>query len=113
MVATAYQVALSLKNSQGAITSISLSASDVAAASWLWTSGSSEMALSSNDCWITDALVTSAATDCKTVTLFINGVNSSRIIYPNANLGTMFMRQVMQTPIFVPRGALVRFIQSA
>ena len=113
MAPTPYNIALSLRNSQGAITSISLSASDVAAASWLFPSGASEMALSSNDCWITDVLCTTTATDCKTCTLYINGINSGRVIYPNANQGGFFARQIMQTPVFVTRGALIKVIQSA
>jgi hypothetical protein len=113
MAATPYKIAMSLKNSDGAINQITLTASDVAAAFWLFPSGGSEMQLSSKDCWITDTLCTSAGVDTTQAQIYINGVDTGRRVFSAANLGTQYSRQIQSCPIFVPAGALVRFTQVA
>lgn len=113
MAAAAFKIAMTVRNAKGQARSIPLTVSDVAAAFALFPSGSSEMTLSSTDAYVTDMVYTAAGTDTSQLQVFINGVDTGIRVYNGANLGTVYNRQVQQSPIFVPAGALIRFTQLA
>ena len=113
MVATAFKVNLSVRNSAGQFKSIPLAASDVNAAALTYPSAGTEVALSSLPCVITDVIATGAGgTDTSSISVYINGTDTGYRIFGSANLPTTVQRQVAQSPISVPAGALVKFIQN-
>lgn len=112
MAAAAYKVSLTYRDASG-IKSQSMTASDVANEFWLFQSGGSEIPLSDKDAVITDILYTSGGTDTTQVALYVNGVDTGKRIFNSANLGTVYNRQIQNSPIGVRAGAVVKFKQIA
>lgn len=112
MAATPYKISLTYRDSTG-IKSQSLTATDVADAYWLFQSGGSEIPLSDKDCVITDILYTSAGVDTTQVALYVNGVDTGKRIFNSANLGTVYNRQIQNSPIGIKGAAVVKFKQLA
>lgn len=113
MAAAAFKVALTIRNSAGQIKSVPMTVSDVAAAFFLYPSGGSELPLSSLPCVITDILYTAAGTDTTQADVYVNGVDTGIRVFNAANTGTVINRQIMNSPIAIPAGAQVKFIQRA
>jgi len=111
MAAAAYKVVLKIINSAGQTRSLPLTASDVNSAAWVFPSGGTELQLSSVPCVIADAIYTAAGTDTSQVQVYINGVDSGIKLFNGTNLGTTYDRQVKSSPISIPAGALVKFVQ--
>jgi hypothetical protein len=111
MSAAPYKVAIAVRNQAGQITTIPVTASDVNTAYWIFSSGGSELPLSAMSCQIIDVVYTAAGTDTSQVYLFVNGINTGKIIFNAANLGTVYNRQLQTSPIGIPAGALVKFQQ--
>ncbi len=110
-MATAYKVAMSVRNAAGAIKQYTFTASDVTTEFWLAPSGESANVLSAQGAQIVDVIVTSAG-DCSQNIVYINGQNSGYVIYNALNLPTAVGgRQVQQNPISLPPGAAVKVIQ--
>jgi hypothetical protein len=110
-MATAYKVAMTVRNKNGATKQYVYTASDVTTEYWLLPSGANEGQLTATGGWITDIIVTSAG-DCSQNTVFINGMNSGYVVYNALNLPTALGgRQIQQNPIPIPAGAIVRVQQ--
>ena len=111
-MATAYTAVITVTNSAGQKKMYNYSASDVSTEFWLLPSGGSSGQLSANDCWITDLIVSSGAGDTSQVIPYINGMNSSYVVYKAMGLSTAIGgRQLQQNPLYIPKGAIVRFTQ--
>jgi hypothetical protein len=113
MVAAPFKIAMTVRNAAGQQKSVPFTVSDVAAAFALFPSGASEIPLSSVDAWITDMVYTAAGTDTSQLQVFVNGVDTGIRVYNGANLGTVYNRQIQQSPIYVPAGATIKFTQLA
>lgn len=111
MAATPFKVALTVRGAAG-VRSVPLTASDVNAAYFLFPSGGSELQLSSAPCIISDMIYTAAGVDTTSSDLFVNGVNTGIRIFNALNLATTINRQIASSPISVPAGALVKFVQN-
>jgi hypothetical protein len=113
MAAAPFKVTMVLKNSAGQTTSRYLTASDVNAAALVYLSGGTEIPLSSQDCWITDMILSASGTDTSNMTIYINGVDSTGVRSVNtANLYTGFSRQFQSSPLKIPAGATVKITQN-
>lgn len=109
-MATAYKASIAVRNSKGQIKQYYYTASDVNAEMWLLPSGSNETQLSSLPCTIIDAIMGSVG-DTSQVQVYING-QLATILYNALSLPTAVGgRMCQQTPISVPPGAIVKFIQ--
>jgi len=109
-MATAYKASLVVKNAKGQIKNYYYTASDVNAEMWLLPSGSNETQLSANNAYIVDAIMGSVG-DTSQVQVYING-QLATILYNALSLPTAVGgRMAQQSPIFVPAGAMVKFIQ--
>lgn len=119
MAAAPYKVTLALKqvNAAGQVTgskTLPMTASDVAAAFWLFPSGANNLPLSgSATTIIADIIYTAAGTDTTQVAVYMNGFDTGIRIYNATNLGTVINRQIASSPIVVPAGAVVQFVQLA
>ena len=112
MAAAAYKVSMTVRNGAGQERMIYLTASDVNAAAWVFPSGGTELQLSSLGSVIKDILYSAAGTDTTNVSVFINGVNSGLVLLNAANMYTTQFRQVASSPVQIPAGALVKFVQN-
>lgn len=112
MVAAPFKVSMNIRNSAGQSKMLYLTASDVNAAAWVFPSGGTELQLSSLPCVITDIVLSAAGTDTTNTGLYVNGVHTGIIIVHSANLYSAFQRQVFSSPIQIPAGALVKFVQN-
>jgi hypothetical protein len=112
MAAAAYKVSMQVRNSAGQAKSLYLTASDVNAAAWVFSSGGTELQLSSLPSQVSDIIYSAAGTDTTNVSLFVNGVDTGIRLINSANLGTVYDRQVKVNPINIPAGALCKFVQN-
>jgi hypothetical protein len=111
-MATAYTSVITLTNVQGQKKMYNFTASDVTTEFWLAPSGESSMVLTAAGGYITDLISSSGAGDTSQVQVYVNGQNSGYVIYKALNLATAVGgRQIQQNPIYIPKGAMVRFIQ--
>lgn len=113
MAAAAFTIAMAVRNAKGQKKSVRLTVSDVAAAFALWPSGESSVPLSSVDSWVEDMIFSAAGTDTTQLDVIVNGIDTGMRVANGANLATGVNRQIQGAPIFVPAGALLRFIQRA
>jgi hypothetical protein len=112
MAAVAYKVALTLRKGN-AVKSLFLTASDVNAAALVFPSGGTELQLAAQDCYIVDWInAPSYGTDTTTVSIYINGVDTGIRVINSANQSGTYNRQIQSSPIYVPAGALVKFVQN-
>lgn len=116
MAAAAYRVTLvmALGSPTGQRKSVGMTASDVAAASWLFPSGSSAEALhGGTDVFLVDAILSASGTDTTQSEFFVGG-SSTGFFLQNANsLGTVIGRPLQNAPIRVPKGLQLQVIQRA
>lgn len=113
MAAAPYTVSLAVDTSSGR-RMIRMTASDVAAAFWLYPSGASELPLDpKGQAVIRDIIYSAAGTDTTQVAVFKNGVDTGLRIANAANLGTVINRQVAVSPIAFQPGDIVKFQQLA
>jgi len=111
-MATAYVATITLRNASGAQQAYNFTASDVTTEHWLSPSGEGAAILTAQGGVITDCIVSSGAGDTSQVQVYCNGVNSGRIIYKALNLATAVGgRQIQMSPIVIPKGANVAFVQ--
>jgi len=111
-MATAYTAVITVTNSAGQKKMYNFTASDVTTEFWLLPSGGSSGQLSANDAWITDCIVSSGAGDTSQVIPYINGLNSGYVIYKALSLSSAIGgRMLQQNPLYIPKGATVRFTQ--
>jgi DNA-binding transcriptional LysR family regulator len=113
MAAAAYTVSLAVDTSAGRRL-LRLTASDVAAAFWLYPSGASELPLDpKGSAVIRDIIYSAAGTDTTQVAVYKNGVDTGIRLSNAANLGTVINRQVQGSPIAFAPGDIVKFTQLA
>lgn len=110
-MATAQKVAITVRNSAGQTKVYNYTGSDITTESLLLPSGSDETQLSSKACVIID-MISSVVGDTSQIVPYINGQNSGIVVYRPLCLPTALGgRQVQSSPIALPPGALVKFIQ--
>jgi len=113
MAAAAFKVSMSVVNAKGQKRTLYLTASDVNAAALAFPSGGTEMQLSSLPSAITDFICAPTyGTDTTNMTVFINGVDSGVRIINSANQSGTYDRQIKTSPLSIPAGALVKFVQN-
>jgi len=117
MAAAAYKVTMTvaLGGPNGPRKAISITASDVAAANWLFPSGSGVNVLDGrNDTWITDTVLSAAGTDTTQSEFFINGVSTGFLLLNATSLATAVGgRPFQQAPMRIPAGAQLQVTQRA
>ena len=116
MAATPYKVTLilALGSPAGAKKMIPLTASDVAAAFWLFPSGSSEMVVNgSNDAYIVDTILSGAGVDTTQTEIFLSGSSTGVKLLNATSLTTAVSRPFQQAPLRIPAGSMIRFTQLA
>jgi len=110
-MATATSVTICGRNASGQSNSWYCTASDVNAAAIVFPSGGTEISLSAQPMVISDIIVGSASGDTSQFQLYVNGINTGRVIVKAANAYTTLQRQVLTNPIAIPAGATVKLIQ--
>lgn len=116
MAATPYKVALvcALGSPNGPRKMFSLTASDVAAAFWLFASGSNEMVLNgTQNVYIVDTILSSAGVDTTQSEFYIGGVSTGFKLQNATSLGTIYNRPLQLAPICVPAGLPLKVTQLA
>jgi len=117
MAAAAFKSTLTLMKvagpNKGQRKNITLSASDVNAAALTFPSGGTEVAFSQDPVAIVDWVNSPAyGTDTTTMTMYINGEAQPMSVINAANQVTGISRQFQNSPLVVPAGALVKFVQN-
>jgi len=114
MAAAPFKVSLTIRNSANQTKTLFLTASDVNAAALVFPSGGTELPLSSLPCVIKDVICAPTyGTDTTNMTIYVNGVDVTGMrIINSANQGGTFSRQIMNAPISIPAGALVKIVQN-
>ena len=115
MVAAAYKANITIQYGNGMIESYYATCSDVAAAKFVFQDGSSDLTLPSNRGigMIKDVILSAAGTDTSTSEVFVNNKNTGVKIINSANLGTVFNRQFMSSPMAITPGGRINFVQTA
>lgn len=114
MAAAAYKVTLvaALGSPRGPTKAISMTASDVNAAYWLFPSGGSELPLNGvSDVYIVDAILSAAGTDTSQSEFYINGTSTGFKLQNATSLATTIGRPLQSAPIRIPAGATLKVIQ--
>lgn len=115
MVAAAFTANLSFRTQNGRAFSIRATASDVAAAAWVFPDGATTLQLPSGEgivSLVDVSLAPAAGTDTTYSELYVNGAQAYQLQHA-PNLYTAYSRAVMQAPINMRPGAAIRFIQRA
>ena len=87
--------------------------SDVNAAYWIWSDGSSTLQLPSDDNWIMrDVLVVTGGTDTTQSQLYVNQMSTGIVLDHKSNLTTVQNRQFLMTPITLKAGSNLKLIQA-
>lgn len=111
-MATPYTVECIFRTRSGRTGQLHLTASDVAAAAFLDPSGQGDLILSSEDSKITRMLYSGTPATTTTATVWLNGANTGLVLVGASNAPTAVVPQINEsTPILVPAGAKIRFIQ--
>jgi len=116
MVAAAYKVMMvaALGSPNGPRKIISLTASDVAGASWLHPSGASEVVLhGTRDVYIIDTILSAAGTDTSQSVFYLNGAQTGTTLLNAASITTCVNRPFQLAPFKVPAGSMLKVIQTA
>ena len=117
MAAVAYKVTaqFALGSPGGPRKSISMTASDVAAASWLTASLSGVNVIhGSQDAYLIDAILSAAGTDTTQSEFFLNGISTGFLLQNATSLGsTNGGRPFQQAPLKIPAGSQLAVIQRA
>lgn len=112
MAAAPFKVSLSVATSKG-LKSIYLTASDVNGEYLIFPSGGSELQLDSGAAVVRDLICAPTyGTDTTNMSVFVNGIDTGYRVINSANQSGTIQRQVMQTPIGVSPGALIKFKQN-
>lgn len=116
MAAAAYKVTLivALGSPNGPRKVFPVTASDVAAAYWLFPSGSADQIFhGSMDTYIVDAIYSAAGTDTTNVNLYVGGMDTGTVIYNATSLATTITRPFNIAPFRVPGGQVFKARQNA
>lgn len=116
MAAAAYKVTLIVAagSPSGARKPFSLTASDVAAANWLFPSGQGSNVMNgSSDTYIVDAILSAAGTDTTQSEFYIGGVSTGFLLQNATSLATTIVRPLQNAPIRVPAGQALQVTQRA
>lgn len=116
MAAAAYKVTLIAAQGapNGPRIPYSLTASDVAAAQWLFASGQGSNVMSgSQDVYIVDAILSAAGTDTTQSEFFIGGVSTGFKLQNATSLATTITRPFQLAPLRVPKGMALQVNQLA
>jgi len=105
-MATAHKVICTVRNRKGQSHVYTFTTADTTTTALLSPSGSDQIVLSQEDCWIVDWVHSTQGT-CTQVYFYFNNVRIPEIILTAASLPTV-NRQVPANPIFVPAGTLFK-----
>jgi len=112
MAAAAFKAALVFKTKMRSWT-IPCTVSDVNAAFYVFPSGASDYQLPANEgnVYLADVILSAAGTDTSKADIYVNDTTTGQQILNASNVGTVFNRQFMSSPIPMKAGARVRFTQ--
>lgn len=116
MAAAAYKISLvlALGSPAGPRQIKSMTATDVAAASWLFPSGSSAESLHGGaDVYIVDAILSAAGTDTTQSEFYLGGTSTGFFLQNATSLATTIQRPFQLAPMRVPKGVQLQVIQRA
>lgn len=92
----------------------SMTASDVADASWLFQSGASQSVLSGTEnAYIVDAILSAAGTDTTQSEFFVNGTPTNFKLQNSTSIATTITRPLQQAPLGLKAGATLQVLQRA
>jgi len=113
MAATPYVANIVVQYRSGLKESIPATASDVNGEEWVAPDGTDFFRLngSAGDAKIVDIVHSAAGVDTRTAQIRVNGKLLPEVVLGGANVGTVVNRQFQQTPLIVPAGAQLEFIQ--
>jgi hypothetical protein len=113
-MATPYTAVLKFVCGDGSTFSTNITASDVAAAFWIFPSGAADFQLPSGRGVVAlmDIIKDAAANGVVTALVYANDKNTGEVIQTAANLATNQARQLMGCPIRFASGARIRFTQA-
>jgi hypothetical protein len=116
MAAAPYKISLvmALGSTNGPRKTISMTASDVAAAFWLFPSAANELALhGTQDVYLIDAILSAAGTDTTQSEIYIGGQSTGFKLQNATSVGTVYNRPLQLAPIRVPAGQALKVTQLA
>jgi len=113
-MATPYTAVLKFVCGDGKTFQTQITASDVAAAFWIFPDGAADFTLPSNHGRVSmvDIIKDAAANGVPTALVFANQKNTGEVIVTAANLAANMSRQLAGTPITFEPATRIRFIQA-
>jgi len=113
-MATAFKGTLVFKTAKRSWT-IPCTMSDVAAAFYIFPSGASDYQLPQNEgtVYLADVILSAAGADTTKADIYVNDTTTGQQVANAANVGTVFNRQFMSSPIPIKAGSRIRFTQLA
>jgi len=115
MAATPYTGQLIFVAADGYRYNVPVTASDVAAGFWLPPSGASDIQLPAGHGAVTlkDVILSAAGVDTTKAQIFVNEKTTGEEVLGSANIGSVYNRQYMSSPITFAAGSRIRFKQVA
>jgi hypothetical protein len=113
-MATPYTAVLKFVCGDGSTFSTNITATDVAAAFWIFPSGAADFQLPGNrgNVALVDIIKDAAANGVVLANVFANDKNTGEVIQTQANLATNMSRQLAGCPITFAAGSRIRFTQA-
>lgn len=113
MAAVAFAGTLVFKSDKGSSKQVRFTASDVAAAYWVFPDGQSVLQLDAMQNWaLIDVIVVTGGTDTSNSEVFVNGLSAGIYVDHKSNLNTANYRQFQQSPLWFKAGSAIRFKQA-
>jgi len=114
MAAAAFKASLIYKTASGKSKTRFCTVSDVAAAFYVFESGSTEPVINPTEtCYLVDIVLSAAGTDTTTGEIYINGISSGVKFLNATTLGTVVGRPFLNAPVMIPAGSTFRITQLA
>lgn len=114
MAAAAFSGTMTLVGSRGGNISTRITASDVAAANYVFPDGNGFIVLPTSEDWVLrDLMLSAAGTDTTRALIYVNGNSTGKQVQNAANVATVNSRQFLVNPLRFRPGAMLRFEQLA
>jgi hypothetical protein len=114
MTAAPFKAILVMVAKDGSNFNYPCTVSDVNAEYYVFPDGNNDVVLPSTHgvIYITDIILSAAGTDTSQATIWVNGKDTGEKIMNAANVGTVFNRQFMSSPIAISPSARLRIKQA-
>jgi len=113
MAATPFNAVLVFVGEDGSVISYPCTVSDVNGEYYTFPDGSDHVVLPSDHGILTliDVILSASGTDTSQAQIFVNGKDTGEKIMNSANLGSVYNRQFMSSPISIAPGAKIKIKQ--